>query len=63
MAKTPEQEQALSDYAQAVARHVLTAMEARENTDVGFQQALDESFNRLNACRKRLRALGITPIF
>ena len=63
MPKTPEQEQALDNYGQAVAQHVLTAMQARGNTDVGFQHALDGSFERLDACRKRLRELGITPLF
>ena len=61
--KTPEKEQALDDYAHAVAEHVLTAMGAHENTDVGFQHALDQSFERLDACRKRLKDLGITPLF
>jgi hypothetical protein len=63
MSKTPEQERALNDYASAVAQHVLRAIEASENTDIGFRQALDESFTRLDACRKRLKELGIIPLF
>jgi hypothetical protein len=63
MARTLEQESALNEYASAVGQHVLRAMEARENTDVGFKQALEESFQRLDACRKRLKELGIIPLF
>jgi hypothetical protein len=39
MAQTLDQEEALSNYASAFTQHVLKAMEARENTDIGFQQA------------------------
>jgi hypothetical protein len=63
MSKTREQERALTECASAVAHHILTAKEARDNADASFQQALDESFVRLDSCRKRLRELQIIPLF
>jgi len=62
MPKTAEQERALTEYADALGEHVLRVMEARENTDTGFQEALKESFERLDNWRKRLQELGITPL-
>jgi len=63
MSKTCEQERALTDYASAVAHHISTAMEARDNADASFQQALDESSVKLESCRTRLRELQIIPLF
>lgn len=63
MPLTQEQEKVLTQYANAVAQHVLKAMEANQNPDPGFKKALEQSFENLETCRKKVRELGMIPLF
>ncbi|MGH7780839.1 MAG: hypothetical protein ACREQR_13540 [Candidatus Binataceae bacterium] len=63
MKLTNEQNEALSEYASVAAKHVLRWLDVKQNPDTSFKSALAASTKKLEECRRRLKGLGVTPLF